>query len=129
MIIQTGIDLVEVERIQKSVARPGFLRRVFSLAEQQLFERRRNNPQTIAANFAAKEAFSKAMGTGVRGFEWNEVSLLRDELGKPYFVLSGNAKALCEQNGYLLSVSVTHTRSTAGAVVVAYSPDSSSVAR
>lgn len=51
------------------------------------------NPETIAANFAAKEAFAKALGTGVRGFSLNEVSVLRGELGAPYIKLAGNAKA------------------------------------
>lgn len=120
MTILTGIDLVEVERVRKCIGSERFLRRVYSEAERELFASRGMNPQTAAANFAAKEAFSKALGTGVRGFSLNEVSLLRDGLGKPYFELTGRALSIVEQNNYTLSVSVTHTREYASAVVVCY---------
>ncbi|WP_312642285.1 holo-ACP synthase [Hydrogenoanaerobacterium sp.] len=120
MMIQTGIDLIEVARIAKSMQRERFMQHVFSPEEQVMFEKRGNSPQTVAANFAAKEAFAKALGTGVRGFALNEISLLRDELGKPYFQLSGNALEIVQENRYTLSVSVTHTKDYASAVVVCY---------
>lgn len=121
MNIQTGIDLVETGRIQKSLQNPRFLTRVFSKDERDLFARMRDAVPTIAANFAAKEAFSKAMGTGVRGFLLAEVSVLRNELGAPYLALSGQAQKLAE--GLCFSVSLTHTEHYASAVVVAYSDD------
>lgn len=120
MTIQTGIDLIEVVRIQHSIQSPGFLRRVFSPEEQTLLMQRGMSAQTAAANFAAKEAFAKALGTGVRGFSLCEVSLLRDDLGKPYFNLSGNALQIVTREQYTLSVSVTHTKEYASAVVVCY---------
>ena len=73
---------------------------------------------SAAADWAAKEAFSKALGTGVRGFELNEVSCLRDELGAPYLVLTGKAKQAAE--GLAFSVSLTHTAELASAIVIAY---------
>ena len=77
-------------------------------------------PETMAANFAAKEAFAKALGTGVRGFALGEVAVLRDSLGAPYFALSGRAKELAEGRGPAFSVSLTHTDELAAAFVVAW---------
>lgn len=115
-----GLDMIEIKRIQKSLASPRFLEKVFSPAERELFAHRCFAPQTVAANFCAKEAFSKAIGTGIRGFSLDEVSLLRDELGKPYFVLEGRAKEISDRLGFSFSVSVTHTKEYASAVVVGW---------
>ena len=120
-MLTTGIDLIAINRIGKSLANPRFITRVFSVAEIDMFERRGYPVQTIAANFAAKEAFSKALGTGIRGFRWNEVSVLRDSFGKPYFLLEGRAKYLAEQAGLCFSLSLSHTDDTAAAFVVGYS--------
>lgn len=128
----TGIDLVEIERIAESMKNPRFLERVFSQEELNLFLSRAGTEQctldtlhqhrsvisTAAANFCAKEAFSKALGTGVRGFALNEVSVLRDELGKPFLVLAGNAQRIVRERKLELSVSLTHTKEFASAVVV-----------
>lgn len=119
-MLTTGIDLISINRIEKSLANPRFLTRVFSVGEIEMFRERGCPAQTIAANFAAKEAFSKALGTGVHGFRWNEVSVLRDSLGKPYFLLEGRAKYLAEQSGLRFSVSLSHTDDTAAAFVVGY---------
>lgn len=78
------------------------------------------SPATIAASFAAKEAFSKALGTGIRGFALAEVSVLRDSLGAPYFALSGRAARLAEERGLRFSVSLSHTEDLAAAFVVAW---------
>ena len=120
-MLTTGIDLISINRIEKSLANPRFLTRVFSVAEIDMFRQREYPIQTIAANFAAKEAFSKALGTGIRGFRWNEISVLRDSLGKPYFLLEGRAKYLAEQAGLRFSLSLSHTDDTAAAFVIGYS--------
>lgn len=121
MKLSTGIDLVELDRIRRSLTSPRFLERVFSQKEREFFAGRGNPAQTIAAGFAAKEAFAKAIGTGVRGFALTEVSLLRDELGAPCLLLEGRALACARERGYgSFSVSVTHTKEYAAAVVVAY---------
>lgn len=118
MRITTGIDLVEISRMKKSIENPRFLTRVFSDAERVLFQQRNFSAETIAANFAGKEAFSKAMMTGIRGFALSEVSVLRDNMGAPYLSLTGKAEELAQ--GYKLSISLTHTENYASAVVVAY---------
>lgn len=119
--IETGVDAVEIHRIAKSIQRPGFLRRFFSEEEQAYFESRKMAPQTVAGHFAAKEAFSKAMGTGLSGFELREVAVRHDRQGKPFLVLEGKAAALAQ--GWSLSLSITHTEDTATAFVVAWKED------
>lgn len=121
MRICTGIDLVEISRIRSSLQNPRFLTRVFSSAEREYLQGKKDMAPSAAANFAAKEAFSKALGTGVRGFSLCEVSVLRDSLGAPYLLLEGKAAAIAQGQGLSFSVSLTHTREYASAVVVAYS--------
>ncbi len=116
--MRVGIDSVEIKRIEKSMESKSFLEKVFSLKERDMFEQRKLNPETIAANFAAKEAFSKSLGTGIRGFELKEISVLRDSLGAPYLELSGRAASAAE--GRCFTVSITHTKDTATAIVIAY---------
>ncbi len=112
-----GIDSIEIARIEKSLEIKGFLEKVFSAEEIELFKSRNMRAESIAANFAAKEAFSKALGTGIRGFSLNEISVLRDELGAPYLKLSG--KALEAAAGLSFKVSITHTKDAATAIVLA----------
>ena len=117
-MFRPGIDLAQISRIRELMEHPRFLLRFFSAAERELFAQKNFSPQTVAANFAAKEAFSKALGTGIRGFSLAEVAVLRDELGCPYFQLSGNARRLVEERGYHMSVSLTHEQDYAAAVVI-----------
>ena len=95
------------------------MKRVFSEKEIAFFSKKSNPYPSMAGNWAAKEAFSKALGTGIRGFELNEVSVLRDELGAPYIELGGDALQIAESRGLEFSVSITHTKELAQAVVLA----------
>lgn len=115
-----GIDTIEVERIKKSVSKERFVERVYSEKESALFLTKKNPYQSMAGNWAAKEAFSKAVRTGVRNFSMNEVSVLRDELGAPYLELTGCAKELADRLKLDFSVSITHTKELASAVVIAF---------
>lgn len=120
MQLFTGIDLVELIQMQHCLRHPRFLDRVFSPEEQLLFQQKGSRSlATIAANFAAKEAFSKSLGTGVRGFSLREVGVLRDGLGAPFLSLSGHAAQIAHTRGLSFSVSMTHTDHYAAAVVVA----------
>lgn len=118
--MNVGIDIVEIERIKKSSQKERFMERVFSEKESALFLTRKNPYESMAGNWAAKEAFSKAVKTGVRDFSLNEISVLRDELGVPYLELTGNAKALAESLNLSFDVSISHTKEIATAVVIAY---------
>lgn len=120
-MVYAGVDLIEISRLKRCVQRPHFMQRVFSEEERDLFLSKGNPLPTIAANFAAKEAFGKAMGTGVRGFSLTEVAALRDESGRPYLHLTGRAKQLAEQRGMNFSVSISHTKEYAICFVTAVS--------
>ena len=95
MIFGVGIDLCDAGRLEKSLAKQSFLDHVFAPSEQALLaslgEKRR--AETAAANFAAKEAFLKAAGTGLGGFAMPELAVLRQKSGAPYFALTGAAAA------------------------------------
>lgn len=119
--MQVGIDTVEIKRIESLVQnKERFLERVFSEKEQEEFIKRNNKTEHIAAAFCAKEAFSKALGTGISGFNLNEVSLLHKENGKPYLEFSGKALKIVEESKLSFDVSITHTNSLATAVVIAF---------
>lgn len=98
-----GVDIVKIERIERSIKKERFLREVYSPGEIELINKK--GTKTAAGNYAAKEAFSKALGTGIRGFSLNEVSVLRNEEGAPYFEFSGNAAALTAGKSFQCSIS------------------------
>ncbi len=114
-MLLVGTDLVEIGRIKKSMRNPRFLRRVCGPAEYAGLAARGFPASGAAAAFCAKEAFGKAVGTGLAGFGLREAQLLHDGAGRPELALSGRAKALAR--GARFSVSVTHTSRYASAVV------------
>ena len=120
-----GFDLVEVGRISRSLENPRFLNRVFSPAEREAYAGRGRPARSYAAAFAAKEAFAKAVGTGFRGFSLTDVELLHDRLGAPFLRLNGGAMHIAGEKRLKFSVSLTHTETVAGAVVIAFSDDES----
>ena len=117
-MILVGIDLVEINRIRKSMENPRFCSRVLGRAEYSQLKMRGFPVQSVAASFSAKEAFSKAIGTGLRGFLLADVELLRNRDGKPYLKLGGIALEIAEQRNLKFTVSVTHTKEYAAAVVI-----------
>jgi holo-[acyl-carrier protein] synthase len=122
--LQCGVDLIEISRIEEAVARWGdrFLRRVWTDRE---LTASRGRHRELAARFAAKEAASKALGTGIVGIIWREIEVLPDRRGKPLLFLHGQARARAEELGLnTWAVSLTHTRDTACAFVVAYAAPS-----
>jgi holo-[acyl-carrier protein] synthase len=122
--LSVGVDLVELERIQRVVDRHGerFLARIYTPEE---LARYRQRLAELAARFAAKEAVSKALGVGLNhisshGIGWQEVEVLPDPLGKPLVRLSGRAQALAEEQGlHTWAISLSHGRDYAVAFVVA----------
>ena len=115
----TGVDIIEIPRIARVVERYGerFLHRVYTEAEQALYHGR--IPE-LAARFAAKEAISKALGTGIWGIRWREMEVLPDMRGKPLVYLHGAAAARARAlNLRHFAVSLSHSREYAMAVVVA----------
>ena len=114
-----GIDMATVSRIEKSCRKENSRIHLFTQAELDLFyNREKPKFASLAANFAAKEAFSKALGTGVRGFNLNEIEILRDDLGAPYFKFYGKAAEIVMAGGYRAQVSLSHEGDTAIAMVL-----------
>ena len=122
MLIGTGVDLIEVERIAHSIERYGerFLRRVYTDHEIAYCTGRRASAESFAARFAAKEAGAKALGTGISGgITWNEFEVARNPGGRPVLELRGRAALLAKELGVrAISLSLTHTGSLAMATVV-----------
>ena len=122
MIVGSGIDLVEIERIQHSVDRYGsrFLNRVYTRAEQAYCQRKRKAAESFAARFAAKEAGAKALGTGISfGVNWLEIEVVREASGRPTIAFHGRAAQIAAYLGVVhAALSITHTGSLAMASVV-----------
>jgi holo-[acyl-carrier protein] synthase len=121
MVLKTGIDLIEIPRIQAALDRHGerFLERVFTSAE---IAECRGRAEALAVRFAAKEAAVKALGTGIGPVSWREVETLHRRSGEPYLVLHGRAKwfaRILRLKSW--AVSLSHSRELATAVVVAAS--------
>ena len=117
--LSVGVDIVEIARIERALQRWGerFLERVYTPAEVAYC---RGRVSELAARFAAKEAISKALGTGLRGIDWREMEILPDERGKPLVTLHGRARQRAEALGLThFAVSLSHSREYAIALVVA----------
>lgn len=120
--VSVGVDIVEIERIARTLARFGerFLRRVYTEAEIAYC---RGKPSRLAARFAAKEAVAKALGVGVfwrEGVYWREVEVIRDRRGKPGIRLHGGALERAQQEGLTgWALSLSHSREYAVAMAVA----------
>jgi holo-[acyl-carrier protein] synthase len=119
MIVKTGVDIIEISRIQAALERHGerFLQRVFT--DLEIFECR-GRADALAVRFAAKEAASKALGTGIGPIGWKEVETLHKWSGEPYLVLHGTAERIAKEKGLEeWAVSLSHSRENAVATVVA----------
>jgi holo-[acyl-carrier protein] synthase len=114
--MRIGVDLIEIERIQRALERRGFRERVFTDAERAYCDARANPAQHYAARFAGKEAIGKALGCGVR-FTWREIEIAGRP--KPGVSLTGWTKAWAERVGAgRIDLSMTHSRELAAAICV-----------
>ena len=120
MIYGIGVDTAAIARLEKSMARPSFVQRVFGAEEQAMLAGRgAHAAASAAANFAAKEAFGKALGTGIfTAFSLPEVQVLRGENGAPYFAFSGRAETLLRRRRLTAHLSLTHESGLATAFVI-----------
>ena len=124
MILGVGMDLCQIERIEKAIAKPRFMERVFTPAERARIEAaggvRRG--EIAAGTFAAKEAVAKALGTGFTGFFADAIEVLPDALGRPCCVLTGGAlkraSELAGNGGFKLWVTITHEAGMAAATAI-----------
>jgi len=122
MIYGIGTDLVMVKRIERALELWGerFQRKVFTAGEIQYCLKKRNPAPSFAARFAAKEAFVKALGVGMRrGVHWKDVEVKRGPMGKPVLEISGRAREICEKQGIEgFFLSITHDDEYSSAIVV-----------
>jgi len=119
MKLKTGIDIIEIPRIQSALDNHGdrFLQRVFTPAE---IAECRGRADALAIRFAAKEATTKALGTGIGPVSWQEVETLQKISGEPYLILHGRAEQVAKYLGLTTwAISLSHSRDNAIAVVVA----------
>ena len=122
-IIGTGVDIVENSRIKKSILNNSFLNRVFT-SEEILFSKNVKNKSTyFAKRFAAKEAFVKSLGTGFRnGFNFKDISIINDKLGKPSFFITKKIKNMIKKrfkiNSFNFFLSISDEKNYSVAFVV-----------
>ena len=107
MKISVGSDILEIARVERLQQKSG-LDRIFTEEERRQSE---GSASRLAGDFSVKEAVSKAFGTGIRGFSLLDIEVLRDELGKPYVKLYGNALKIFLELGYeKVEVSISNTK-------------------
>jgi holo-[acyl-carrier protein] synthase len=121
-IIGLGIDLVDCARIENSIERFGdrFLKRVFTEGEIAYSQSMKFPARHLAARFAAKEALSKAFGTGIgKSMGWRDLDVQKKDSGEPFVVLSGGAKQMAEARGVAqVWISLSHTEASAMATII-----------
>ena len=121
-VLGLGVDLVENARIEHSLDRFGerFLKRVFTPGEIEYSQSMKYPARHLAARFAAKEAVSKAFGTGIgKAMGWKDIDVRRKPSGEPFVVLEGGAKQLAEERKVTkISITLSHTEHHAMAMIV-----------
>ena len=112
MIVGIGNDIIEIERIEKAISKEGF--------KNKIYTQRENRTETYAGTFSAKEAISKAIGTGVREFSLTDLEILNDDLGKPYVVVSEKLDKILKtkKEDYQIEISISHSRKYATAMAI-----------
>lgn len=119
MILRSGVDMIEVARIERAALRFGerFYRRFFTLQERHYCA---EHPRRLAARFAAKEAVGKVLGTGIGDVRWVDIEVVHDVRGRPQLALHAAASDLAANLGlHQWDVSLSHTDTLAIAFVVA----------
>ena len=119
MKLATGVDLIEIARMEEVIARHGkrYLERIYTPAELEQCGKR---VESLAGRFAAKEAVVKALGSGIGEVSWKDIEILGDELNAPVLKLYGMAEQKAKEKGLSTwSVSISHSQSHCVAFVVA----------
>ena len=120
MILGIGNDIIEIERIEKAILKEGFKNKVYTQKELENIEKRGNRVETYAGIFSAKEAISKAIGTGVREFSLTDLEILNDDLGKPYVIVSEKLDKIIKnkKEDYQIEISISHSKKYAIAMAI-----------
>ena len=122
MIVGIGNDIIEIERIEKAISKEGFKNKIYTQRELENIEKRGNRTETYAGIFSAKEAISKAIGTGVREFSLTDLEILNDDLGKPYVVVSEKLDKILKnkKEDYQIEISISHSKKYATAIAIIF---------
>ena len=122
MIVGIGNDIIEIERIEKAISKEGFKNKIYTQKELENIEKRGNRLETYAGIFSAKEAISKAIGTGVREFSLTDLEILNDDLGKPYVVVSEKLNKILKnkKEDYQIEISISHSKKYATAMAIIF---------
>ena len=122
MIIGIGNDIIEIERIEKAISKEGFKNKIYTQRELENIKKRGNRAETYAGIFSAKEAISKAIGTGVREFSLADLEILNDDLGKPYVVVSEKLDKILKnkKEDYQIEISISHSKKYAIAMAIIF---------
>ena len=120
MIVGIGNDIIEIERIEKAISKEGFKDKIYTQRELENIKKRGNRAETYAGVFSAKEAISKAIGTGVREFSLTDLEILNDDLGKPYVVISEKLDKIIKnkKEDYQIEISISHSKKYAIAMAI-----------
>ncbi|WP_018625425.1 holo-ACP synthase [Kangiella aquimarina] len=125
MIFGVGTDIVDIERIERSMERHGekFAERILASVEMEFYQQTKNKINYLAKRFAAKEAVSKALGTGMRqGIDFVQLVIINDEIGKPKVSLEGKAREWAEQQSITtIHLSISDEKKYAVAFAIAES--------
>ena len=119
MILGIGTDIIEIDRIKKAIINtPKFLDKLFTERELKQFNLDNPRIESIAGNFAVKEAVSKALGTGMREIGFKDIEVFRDNLGKPFIEVSEKIEKVIKEEKYNFHVSISHNKTSAIAFVI-----------
>ena len=123
-ILGIGVDIIENKRIQKSIKNPLFIKRIYTSKELKQSYTVNNKVSYFSKRFAAKEAFSKALGTGFRiNLNFKDIEVINDKMGKPYYVKNRKITRIIQKNfkiknfKFFLSISDEKNYSTAFAII------------
>jgi holo-[acyl-carrier-protein] synthase len=122
MIVGIGNDIIEIERVEKAISKEGFIAKVYTQREIENIVKRGNRTETYAGIFSAKEAVSKAIGTGVREFALTDLEILNDDLGKPYVIVSDKLKKIIQRKkeNYQIEIAISHSKKYATAIAIIF---------
>ena len=120
MIVGIGNDIIEIERVEKAISKEGFIAKVYTQREIENIVKRGNRIETYAGIFSAKEAISKAIGTGVREFALTDLEILNDDLGKPYVIVSDKLNKIIQRKkeNYQIEIAISHSKKYATAIAI-----------
>ncbi|WP_026883731.1 holo-ACP synthase [Clostridium akagii] len=120
MIVGVGVDIIEISRIKDAIEKNNlFIDKIYTENEIEYFKSRNFRPEYLAGRFAAKEAISKALGTGIFQYSMKDIEIDRNANGKPVVILKGKAKQIAQKFGeYKIHLSISHSRENAMAYAI-----------